>query len=178
MPAPHGSPVAWAVWALVLALGGCAGRSGTDPALRNDLDAMQKGTIRINDQSFEVWLALTHDERERGLMQVTAEQLAPIAGPREEAGGKTERGMLFVFPEERTLGFWMYNTITALDIAYIDAAGRIVKTYTMAPLETRVYPSIEPAQFALEVRGGLLAELGVEPGQHVEIPESILKTQR
>ncbi|MCL2330586.1 MAG: DUF192 domain-containing protein, partial [Phycisphaerae bacterium] len=85
--------------------------------------------------------------------------------------------MLFVFSNERSLGFWMANTITALDIAYIAADGRIVRTYTMAPLETRTYPSIEPAQFALEVRAGLFAELGIAAGQYVDIPESVLKSQ-
>ncbi len=83
--------------------------------------------------------------------------------------------MLFLFDQEMVLSFWMSNTITALDIAYIAPDGRIVKTYTMAPLETRIYPSIEPAQFALEVRAGLFAELGIVAGTYVEIPDSLLK---
>jgi uncharacterized membrane protein (UPF0127 family) len=159
---------------LALVLGGCTSGAGNTPTDRNNLDTMKTATIRINQQPFEVWLALTPDEQEHGLMQVTAEQLAPI--PATQPGGAAAmRGMLFVFGYEMPLSFWMYNTITPLDIAYIDAEGTIVKTYTMAPLETRIYPSVEPAQFALEVRAGLFGELGIAAGQHVEIPESVLK---
>ena len=134
---------------------------------------MDKSTLRINDQTFEVWLALTSNQQTRGLMHVPAEELTPIA--RGDAVAPVQRGMLFVFPDERELGFWMLNTITALDIAYISADGRIVKTYTMAPLETRIYPSIEPAKYALEVQAGLFEQLGIVAGQTVEIPESVLK---
>jgi uncharacterized protein len=134
---------------------------------------MQKATLQIGTQPFDVWLALTDKQRELGLMQVTADQLGPFTHP--QTGAKTERGMLFVFANEQPLSFWMYNTITPLDIAYIAADGRIVRTYSMAPLETRTYPSLEPAQFALEVRAGLFSELGITAGQHIEIPDSVLK---
>ena len=155
-----------------VALGGCSGQSGSDPEKRNQLDAMQKATIQIGTQPFEVWLAQTDKQRELGLMQVTADQL----GVHEPANRREhQRGMLFVFPNEQPLSFWMYNTITPLDIAYIAADGRIIRTYSMAPLETRTYPSVEPAQFALEVKAGLFAELGIAAGQHVEIPDSVLK---
>lgn len=145
-------------------LSGCG---GTNNALRNNLNAMQTDDIRIKGQVFHVWLALTEYERERGLMQVTEAELAPQNG--------VERGMLFSFPDEDNLAFWMYNTIIPLDIAYINSDGVIVQTYTMAPLETRVYPSVEPAQFALEVRSGLLQSLGIAAGDFVELPDSMLK---
>ncbi len=155
-------------------LAGC-GRTGGVPAERNDLDAMDTSQIRIGQHSFEVWLADDPLERQRGLMQVTQEELAPIPDPSGEGLPDTHRGMLFVFPTERPLSFWMFNTIIPLDIAYIRSDGQIVSTHTMAPLETRSYPSMEPARFALEVRAALLAELGIAPGDHIEIPESVLK---
>ncbi len=166
---------AYAFFLATLTLAGCSGQSGSFPQVRNDLSAMQKATIQIGNQPFDVWLALTADETEHGLMQVTADELAPIDNPAGSATSQTYRGMLFVFPDERILSFWMYNTITPLDIAYIAADGRIVKTYTMAPLETRIYSSVEPAQFALEVPAGLFDQLGITVGQQVEIPDSILK---
>jgi uncharacterized membrane protein (UPF0127 family) len=134
---------------------------------------MDKSVIHILEQPFEVWIAANDNERELGLMQVAEEELAPIAQP--EGKPAIQRGMLFLFDQEMVLSFWMSNTITALDIAYIAPDGRIVKIYTMAPLETRIYPSIEPAQFALEVRAGLFAELGIVAGTYVEIPDSLLK---
>lgn len=159
---------------------GCSDQSVAGP--RNPLDAMRKSTVVINGHTFEVWLALTADEQQTGLMNVPAEDLADIDASDMTDGDASDgdaatvyRGMLFAFDDERPLGFWMLNTITALDIAYISADGRIVSTYMMAPLETRVYPSIEPARFALEVRAGLFAELGIAAGDHVEIPDSVLK---
>lgn len=147
---------------------GCGPRSGQNlPGYRNDLSKMLVDRLTIKDHAFDVWLALTPYEEERGLMQVTEAELAAENGVR--------KGMLFVFDEEDYLSFWMYNTITALDIAYIDADGRIVKIHTMAPLETRTYPSVEPAMYALEVLAGTFAELGISEGDQVEIPESVLK---
>jgi uncharacterized protein len=153
--------------AVALLAAGCSGPPTS--ANRNDLETMQKARITAKGTNFDVWLAITPVQQERGLMQVTEPQLAKL-------DDGAQRGMLFVFSDERQLSFWMYNTITALDIAYIRADGEIVSTYTMAPLETRLYPSVEPAQFALEVRFGLLAELGIGPGDRVEIPDSVLKT--
>jgi uncharacterized protein len=161
-------PVALSVLAVAL---GCGPRSGQGlPGYRNDLSKMQTTQITVKNQPFNVWLALTDNERTLGLMQVTEGELKPAEG--------VQRGMLFVFPDEDYLSFWMYNTITPLDIAYIDADGYIVKTHTMAPLETRTYPSIEPAQFALEVLAGTFTELGINEGDQVEIPDSVLKDAR
>jgi len=164
---------------LVLATGWAFGPgcSGQDTDKRNDLAAMKTGQIQIKGTTFEVWLATTPAEQERGLMQVKEDALAAI-GPDPARGlpNGAQRGMLFVSADEELRSFWMYNTITPLDIAYIRGNGIIVKTHSMAPLETRVYPSVEPAQFALEVRAGLLAELGIAAGDRVEIPQSILKT--
>lgn len=152
------------------------GNGGVNPEFRNDLDSMETAQIRIGEQMFEVWLATKPEQQERGLMQVRAEKLAPI--PPNAASGLpdgAERGMLFVFDSEQLRSFWMFNTITPLDIAYIRSDGTIVKTHTMAPLETRLYPSIEPAQFALEVRAGLFIDLSIGIGDHVEIPDTVLK---
>jgi len=164
-------------WVLVAALAGCSQPAGSGAlADRNDLEAMAKASISINGYLFEVWLAGTPEQQRKGLMQVTDDQLAPFFQDSGQAQPvQIERGMLFVFPTERPLSFWMYNTIIPLDIAYIRGDGVIVSIATMAPRETRCYPSVEPAQFALEVRAGLLARLGIKPGDSVEIPESVLK---
>ena len=153
--------------AVLLALAATVGCGQSVPGYRNDLTKMQTDRVTIKGQPFDVWLALTPYEEERGLMQVTDAEMAPVSGVR--------KGMLFVFEEEDYLSFWMYNTITALDIAFINADGRIVKTHTMAPLETRTYPSVEPAMYALEVLAGTFAELGISEGDQVEIPDSVLK---
>jgi uncharacterized membrane protein (UPF0127 family) len=50
-----------------------------------------------------------------------------------------------------------------------------VKTYTMQPLATRVYPSVEPARYALEASAGAFKRLGIIETDTVEIPDSVLK---
>lgn len=136
---------------------------------RDRLDRMETAWILVRGHAFEVWLARTPQQLQRGLMRIPAERMVPPPG----AAG---RGMLFIFPSERPLAFWMYNTIIPLDIAYIRGDGVIVRTYTMAPLETQPYPSGEPALYALEVPAGLFEKLDIKPGDRVEIPQSVLKS--
>ena len=95
-------------------------------------------------------------ERRRGLMERT--ELAENAG------------MLFVFEREKTLSFWMKNTLIPLSVAYIDADGRIVDIQDMEPLDTTSHPSAEPAQYALEVNQGFYEEHGIEVGDMAELP--------
>ena len=76
-------------------------------------------------------------------------------------------GMLFVYPEERTLSFWMRNTRIPLDIAFIDQAGRIVDIQQMAPQSDEQHRSAEPAMYALEMRQGWFADHGIEVGATV-----------
>jgi uncharacterized protein len=82
------------------------------------------------------------------------------------------RGMLFVFPEERELSFWMKNTLIPLSIAFIDSERRIIDIQEMKPLddEPPSYVSAEPAQYALEVNQGFFEEWGVRVGDRVELP--------
>lgn len=129
---------------------------------------METTTLTINGHRFNVWVARTWKERELGLMQVTSQDMASLPDG-------TERGMLFVFEFEQPLEFWMKDTIIPLDIAYIRGDGQIVKTYTMTPLDTRLYPSMMPAIWALEVNAGVFGRLGIAPGDIAQIPESVLK---
>ncbi len=161
----------------LLLCSGCAENPAADSsgAARNNLGGMKTALMTIGDHQFEVWLATDPKQRELGLMQVKEEELASFQEKTEQGLSDIHRGMLFVFPFEQPLSFWMHNTITPLDIAYIRNDGQIVGIHTMAPLETRTYPSGEPARFALEVKAGLFASLGVKAGDRVQIPDSVLK---
>lgn len=156
---------------------GCAENAEIEPGQvsRNNLSEMQRARIHIGTHHFEVWLARNARQRERGLMQVAEAELASFQEQTAQGLSDIHRGMLFVFEFEQPLAFWMRNTITALDIAYIRNDGRIVSIHTMAPLETRTWPSGEPARFALEVKAGLFSSLGVKVGDTVQIPDLVLK---
>lgn len=100
-------------------------------------------------------VARTPEEREKGLMY------------RSDLPQGT--GMLFVFPDEERRSFWMANTYIPLDIAYIDAALRIVDIKQMEPEVTDLYRSAAPAMFALEVPQGWFAAHAVNVGDVVEV---------
>jgi len=138
------------------------------PSEGNNLDKMTKARITIKDHSFEVWVAAEEETQAKGLMFVSSDRL-------DDLPDGTHRGMLFIFDIERPLSFWMKNTIAALDIAYINSKGTIVRRDTMKPLDKRSYFSGRPAKYALEVKANLLTELGIRTGDHVEIPDSVLK---
>ena len=86
--------------------------------------------------------------------------------------------MLFVFRTPRPLAMVMRDCPAAIDVAFLDAQGRVVGVHSMraepprrpdeSPLEYErrlpVYASGAPAQFAIEVAGGRLAQLGVGVG--------------
>jgi uncharacterized membrane protein (UPF0127 family) len=152
--------------------GGLAGCS-PEPAAPNRLETMtvEDDIILAGDQRFKVWVADNTRERERGLMRVTAEQMAPLPGG-------VERGMWFIFPHDQSAshGFWMRNVPIPLDIAFVRADGTIVTIHTMAPLDERMYRSDAPYRFALEVNANVFSRLGVRPGDRLDIPESLLKS--
>jgi uncharacterized protein len=131
---------------------------------RNDLASMRKTVITITGRTnYTAYVADEDAKRMLGLMNVT------------EADLPADYGMIFVFGTDEPLSFWMRNTIIPLDIAYVRSDGTIVKTYTMQPLDESGYPSIQPARFALEVRGGQFSKWGIQAGDHVEIPAELLR---
>jgi uncharacterized membrane protein (UPF0127 family) len=81
-----------------------------------------------------------------------------------------DHGMIFIFPGEQQLGFWMKNTRIPLDIIYLDASGKIVSTATMKPYDLANVPSGAPAKYAIELNEGQVKQLNVKPGDVLSIP--------
>jgi len=142
--------------------------SSCTPTEPNELDKLGTTTIMIKDHPFRLWIADDTDEQTRGLMFITTEQMAPL--PEGD-----DRGMIFVFSHEQPLSFWMRNTIIPLDIAYLDKDGIVVAIHTMAPLDERLgqYASGRPAKYAIEVNADRFDQIGLEPGDKIEIPASL-----
>ncbi len=119
-----------------------------EAALRNLL------TIHIEGVKLKVEVAQDEETRMHGLMY--RDKLSE------------DEGMLFVFPEQRILSFWMRNTFIPLDIAFIDADGRIVDIQRMQPIdESKLYVSAAPALYALEVNAGWFERHGLKVGSLV-----------
>jgi uncharacterized membrane protein (UPF0127 family) len=122
-----GPAVVLALAALLLGVVGAAS-SATTPALR------------LDGVPVEPELALTGAERQRGLM---LRRTVPADG------------MLFVFPQATSGGFWMKNTLVPLRIVFYDSRGKAVRSMTMTPCRAdpcRIYAPGRDYRFALELR--------------------------
>ena len=152
--------------------GGTAGEgAGSESDPERDADLVE---VRIEGEVFRLEPALDDATRFRGL------------------GGRAslhERGgMVFAFPFSQRLEFVMRDCLIDIDIAYLNNTGRVLAMHTM-PVEPREpgesdeayearlarYSSRYPARFAVEVRGGLLRELGLEVGDVIEFDHEGLK---
>lgn len=103
---------------------------------------------------FKVEVMRTEPERERGLMYRKTM-------PRDH-------GMLFQYPSEQPVTFWMHNTYLPLDMIFIDKAGRVVSVARDAkPMDDTLIPSEGPALGVLEVDAGVAASIGLKPGDVV-----------
>jgi len=81
---------------------------------------------------------------------------------------RESRGMLFVWKDEQTRSFWMKNTLIPLDMIFIDSNWTVVEINKNAvpceETECSVYDSRIPAQYVLEINGGLGDGLGINVG--------------
>lgn len=118
----------------------------------------RKGVLPINVAGIEleVELAITPEEHMLGLMH---------RDTLEDNGG-----MLFVFPQERILSFWMKDTRIPLSIAFIKANGRIVRIESMKPYSLDTHVSREKVKYALEMKEGWFKAHKVKEGDIVRIP--------
>ena len=79
--------------------------------------------------------------------------------------------MLFDFGRPQVASMWMRNTYVPLDMLFIDAEGKITQIAAdMQPLSDAVIASREQVRAVLELRGGVSAKLGIEPGDRVIHP--------
>ncbi len=117
--------------------------------------SFRKMIIELSGKRLEVEVAETPVQQQRGLMYRTS----------LDEG----RGMLFIFPNEELRSFWMKNTFVPLSIGYFDKNRRLFQTVDMAPSSKSQksfpsYPSIKPAQFALEVPRGWFSKNKITEG--------------
>ena len=132
-------------------------------------------TIQISGETFVLEVASDEASIARGL------------GGREGLGAN--EGMIFVFPNNLPRRFWMKDCLIDIDIMFLDPLGRITAIHEMqaepprgpeesqADYEGRLarYPSTMGALYAIELPGGRIRELGLQPGNKVVIPHDCLK---
>lgn len=131
--------------------------------------------VAIKGQPFELEVVTTDAAIQKGL------------------GGRTSipenGGMLFVFPSAQQRRFYMKGCLVNIDILFLDPLGRVTAIHTMhaeslrGPNETEAsyeqrlkrYQSVYAAQYAIELKAGRIAQLGLQQGDKVDIPVDCLK---
>lgn len=102
------------------------------------------------ERSFTIEIADDPAERERGLMF------------REDMDDT--HGMLFVFEDQRDVGFWMKNTPMPLDLVFIAQDGTIKAIKPGVSLSEAVISPGVPVRFVLELKAGIAARNGIADG--------------
>lgn len=153
------SSVLVALTCLVTACGGDVSQVAEAPELTPPPEGV---LVRFDDATVAAEVVADDEGRQRGLMH------------REELD--TDAGMLFLFAEPSSGGFWMKNTLIPLSIAYMSWEGdqdlRVLAVLDMEPCTADPCPGYPPGMSydaALEVNQGWFDRNGVIPGDVAEV---------
>ncbi|MEA2710064.1 MAG: uncharacterized protein QOF78_2665 [Phycisphaerales bacterium] len=151
--------IACFVLSIVALLAGGCGNGSASSGSKLPTVPMQLGT-----KTFTLEIANDAAEREKGLMR--------------RDSMSADHGMIFVFPGEERLGFYMRNTRIPLDIVFINANGVVVSVKQMRPYDANTTYADAPAKWAIELNQGQAAAAGVKVGDQVSIPEAARNVER
>ena len=116
-------------------------------------------SVCIIDDCFEVELAVTPEQRSKGLMY--------------RKSLDEDKGMLFIFENSGKYGFWMKNTLIPLDIIWIDENKTIIYiSENTPPCKQDPCPSYIPnaeAKYVLELNAGISNKTRIKIGDKVFI---------
>lgn len=124
---------------------------------------------------------------ERYRLEIAADEPALENGLAGRSGLSPDGGMLFVFPLAQEQMFVMKDCAEALDLIFLDQGCRVLSVHAMLPEAPRGpgesaddaagnaaytarlkgYSSDAPARYAIEVKGGSVARLGLKAGDAV-----------
>lgn len=113
-------------------------------------------TLRAPHANLHLEIAATQSTRERGLMERTALRV--------------HTGMLFVFPTDGPVEFWMKNTRVPLDMIFVGRDGVVRSVSASVPVvppwtpDDRIPRRHGNARFVIELPAGEAARDGLRPG--------------
>lgn len=122
-------------------------------SLDSRAQTFQRTTLTIGVHLIQAEMALSEEERARGLMF------------RETLG--TNDGMVFRFAKTGQPCMWMKNTLVPLSVAFITEDGRITNIEDMAPQTLDPHCAREPVRYALEMNRGWFAKRNIKAGATV-----------
>jgi uncharacterized protein len=164
-----------AVLAVVLVLAGIAFLVGsrtprTDTGAGAGGNPGADGGAAPGEGRFVYLLQPSSGAASRVSLEVAAGELARRQGLSRRTDVPAGTGMVFIFPRDTTVPFWMKDTLVPLQIAFVAADGRVVGTFEMPPCLADKCPTFAPRQpyrYAVELRSGAFTAAGVREGDRV-----------
>ncbi|MCX6546760.1 MAG: DUF192 domain-containing protein [Holophagaceae bacterium] len=118
------------------------------------------GTVTFKQKAFLAEVAATEPEKAKGLMY--RQSLAK------------DRCMFFVYGEDGYHAIWMKNCLIALDVAWLDAEGRVLETAENVPPcspmrgdDCPTYGGSVPSRHFVEFAAGTFKRLGLKKGDRL-----------
>lgn len=108
--------------------------------------------IEIGDREYNVTVVTSEEDKAKGLQGIT--ELAP------------DEGMLFIYDEPQTIGFWMKDTEIPLDIIFINEDQEVISIYEGEPNDETIAEE-DNVMYVLEVNQGS----GIEEGDDLDIED-------
>lgn len=132
--------------------------------------------VEISGQTFE--------------LEIVADDATRTLGLGGRAHLDDNKGMIFSFPNTQIRSFVMRDCLIDIDIIFLDGSGRITAMHhmpieepkkpeeSMYSYENRLtrYSSRFNAQYAIELVGGMLEQLKLEPGQQIKLDTEYLQS--
>jgi uncharacterized membrane protein (UPF0127 family) len=85
-------------------------------------------------------------------------------------------GMIFVFPGESQLGFWMKDTLVPLDMIFVGADGTVRRVFADVPVlpsppppDNQIPQEIGVGKFVIELAAGEAAKDGIAQGVKLDV---------
>ncbi|MFM1846656.1 MAG: hypothetical protein RL417_130 [Pseudomonadota bacterium] len=115
---------------------------------------------------FNLELALDGPARAKGLMFRKPDSIP------------TRGGMMFVFPEDQRLSFWMKNTMTSLDMIFLDSSLKVQGVLADVPIMNEAPRTLGTiGRYVIELHAGTAAKHGIREGS-VAVPNRALPRGR
>ena len=109
------------------------------------------------------------------MLEVAADEASRARGLMNRKKLDRDRGMIFIYPEDRVMKFWMKDTYIPLSIAFLKADGTVVNIEKMRPLvKDPPYISRGLCRYAVEMNQGWFEEHGIREGDRIVLPREIL----
>ena len=114
--------------------------------------------LRIEEKTVDAEIAVTPNERQKGLMHRDSMPLG--------------KGMFFVFEQPGPQKFWMKNTRIPLDIGYFSPRGKLLEVHAAKPYDMNGVPSrSKNIQFVLELKLNGFREMGIGIGDRLNLSD-------